>query len=79
MLIADRYELDELPLGRGGMGAVHGGHDRRLGRRVAIKLLRLPGRDEELEARFAREARILATLDHPGVPTLYDYGTHDDR
>lgn len=79
MLIADRYELDELPLGRGGMGSVHGGHDRRLGRRVAIKLLRLPGRDEELEARFAREARILATLDHPGVPTLYDYGTHDDR
>ena len=79
MLIADRYELDELPLGRGGMGAVHGGFDRRLGRRVAIKLLRLPGRDEELEARFAREARILATLDHPGVPTLYDYGTHDDR
>src|SRR6266540_1980015 len=57
MLIADRYELDELPLGRGGMGAVHGGHDRR----------------------FAREARILATLDHAGVPALYDFGTHDDR
>ncbi|QYN23723.1 serine/threonine-protein kinase [Amycolatopsis sp. DSM 110486] len=79
MLIADRYEVDELPLGRGGMGAVHRGHDRRLDRRVAIKLLRLPGRDEELEERFAREARILATLDHAGVPTLYDFGTHDDR
>ncbi|MDT8910790.1 serine/threonine-protein kinase [Amycolatopsis sp. PS_44_ISF1] len=79
MLIADRYEVDELPLGRGGMGAVHRGHDRRLGRRVAIKLLRLPGRDEELEERFAREARILATLDHPGVPALYDFGTYDDR
>lgn len=79
MLIADRYEVDDLPLGRGGMGAVHRGHDRRLGRRVAIKLLRLPGRDEELEERFAREARILATLDHAGVPALYDFGTHDDR
>ncbi|MFF4595321.1 serine/threonine-protein kinase [Amycolatopsis sp. NPDC001319] len=79
MLIADRYEVDELPLGRGGMGAVHRGHDRRLDRRVAIKLLRLPGRDEELEERFAREARILATLDHAGVPTLYDFGTYDDR
>ncbi|MEV4599439.1 serine/threonine-protein kinase [Amycolatopsis sp. NPDC049253] len=79
MLIADRYEVDELPLGRGGMGAVHRGHDRRLDRRVAIKLLRLPGRDEELEERFAREARILATLDHAGVPTLYDFGTHDHR
>jgi len=79
MLIADRYELEELPLGRGGMGSVHGGRDQRLGRRVAVKLLRMPGRDEELEARFAREARILATLDHPGVPALYDFGTHDDR
>ncbi|GAA3558934.1 serine/threonine-protein kinase [Amycolatopsis ultiminotia] len=79
MLIADRYEVEDLPLGRGGMGAVHRGHDRRLGRRVAIKLLRLPGGDEELEERFAREARILATLDHPGVPTLYDFGTSDDR
>ncbi|MBB4687631.1 serine/threonine-protein kinase [Amycolatopsis jiangsuensis] len=79
MLIADRYEVEDLPLGRGGMGAVHRGHDRRLGRRVAIKLLRLPGGDEELEERFAREARILATLDHPGAPTLYDFGTYDDR
>lgn len=79
MLIADRYEVEDLPLGRGGMGAVHRGHDRHLGRRVAIKLLRLPGGDEELEGRFAREARILATLDHPGAPTLYDFGTHDDR
>ncbi|WP_409184410.1 serine/threonine-protein kinase [Amycolatopsis sp. VS8301801F10] len=79
MLIADRYEVDDLPLGRGGMGSVHRGFDRRLGRQVAIKLLRLPGGDEELEERFAREARILATLDHPGAPTLYDFGTHDDR
>ncbi len=79
MLIADRYEVDDLPLGRGGMGAVHRGLDRRLGRQVAIKLLRLPGGDEELEERFAREARILATLDHPGAPTLYDFGAHDDR
>ncbi|WP_033293023.1 serine/threonine-protein kinase [Amycolatopsis jejuensis] len=79
MLIADRYEVDDLPLGRGGMGAVHRGRDRRLGRLVAIKLLRLPGGDEELEERFAREARILATLDHPGAPTLYDFGTYEDR
>ena len=80
MLIADRYELDELPLGQGGMGAVYGGHDRHLGRRVAVKFLRLPGgQDEELERRFIREARILATLQHAGVPALYDFGTYDDR
>ncbi|OZM71527.1 protein kinase [Amycolatopsis antarctica] len=80
MLIADRYELDELPLGKGGMGAVHRGHDKHLGRRVAVKFLRLPGGpDDELERRFIREARILARLEHPGAPVLYDFGTHDSR
>ena len=78
MLIADRYELDDLPLGRGGMGAVHGGQDKHLDRRVAVKFLRWPGgSDDELEQRFVREARILARLEHPGAPVLYDFGTHD--
>ncbi|KAA2267032.1 serine/threonine protein kinase [Solihabitans fulvus] len=80
MLIADRYELDELPLGRGGMGTVHGGHDKHLDRRVAVKFLQLPGGpDDELERRFIREARILARLEHSGAPTLYDFGMHDQR
>lgn len=80
MLVADRYELDDLPLGQGGMGAVHGGHDTHLDRRVAVKFLRLPGGpDDELERRFVREARILARLEHPGAPTLYDFGTHDHQ
>ncbi|PWK80866.1 non-specific serine/threonine protein kinase [Lentzea atacamensis] len=79
MLIADRYEIDDLPLGRGGMGAVHEGRDLRLDRRVAVKLLRLPGSDDEVRQRFAREARIVAKLEHPGVPVLYDFGTYDQR
>ena len=80
MLIADRYELDDLPLGRGGMGAVHGGYDKHLDRRVAVKFLHWPGgSDDELEQRFVREARILARLEHPGAPVLYDFGTHDHR
>ncbi|WP_020666953.1 serine/threonine-protein kinase [Amycolatopsis nigrescens] len=80
MLIADRYELDELPLGRGGMGAVHGGRDKHLDRRVAVKFLQLPGGpDDELERRFVREARILARLEHPGAPVLYDFGTFEQR
>jgi non-specific serine/threonine protein kinase len=81
MLIADRYELDELPLGQGGMGAVHGGHDKHLDRRVAVKFLHVPGggADDELERRFVREARILARLEHPGAPVLYDFGMHDRR
>ncbi|GAB1820654.1 serine/threonine-protein kinase [Herbidospora sp. RD11066] len=80
MVIGDRYELDDLPLGQGGMGAVYGGHDRHLDRKVAVKFLRLPGGpDRELERRFIREARILARLDHPGAPVLYDFGTHEQR
>ncbi|WP_370950196.1 serine/threonine-protein kinase [Amycolatopsis sp. cg5] len=80
MLIADRYELDDLPLGQGGMGAVHGGHDKHLDRRVAIKFLRLPGGPEdELTRRFVREARILAKLDHAGAPILYDFGMFEGR
>ncbi|MCF6471998.1 serine/threonine protein kinase [Nonomuraea sp. MG754425] len=80
MVIGDRYELDDLPLGQGGMGAVYSGHDRHLDRRVAVKLLRLPsGPDQELERRFIREARILARLEHPGAPVLYDSGTHEQR
>lgn len=80
MVIGDRYELDDLPLGQGGMGAVYRGHDRHLDRKVAVKFLRLPaGRDEELERRFIREARILARLEHPGAPVLYDFGTFEQR
>ncbi|MGV9307887.1 serine/threonine-protein kinase [Nonomuraea sp. NPDC003727] len=82
MVIGDRYVLDDLPLGRGSMSAVYRGHDRHLDRRVAVKLLYpLPGKDadEELERRFTREARILARLEHPGAPVLYDFGTHEQR
>ncbi|MFC7644705.1 serine/threonine-protein kinase [Streptosporangium lutulentum] len=62
------------------MGAVYGGHDKHLDRRVAVKFLKLlTGPDEELNRRFLREARILAKLEHPGAPVLYDFGTFDQR
>lgn len=79
MLIADRYEIDDLPVGRGGMGAVHHGLDTHLGRRVAVKFLHLPGGSDEQRERFVREARILARLEHPGAPILYDLGMHEQR
>ncbi|GII04149.1 serine/threonine-protein kinase [Planobispora takensis] len=80
MVIGDRYILDDLPLGQGGMGAVYAGHDKHLDRRVAVKFLRLlPGPDAELERRFLREARILARLEHPGAPVLYDFGAFEQR
>ncbi|MFC4059550.1 serine/threonine-protein kinase [Planomonospora corallina] len=83
-IIDGRYELDPLSRCRGGMGEVWFGRDRRLDRPVAVKFIRvdfLPdGRpDEELTRRFVREARITARLGHPGVPAVYDCGTHGDR
>jgi serine/threonine-protein kinase len=71
-VIAGRYELEHR-LGRGGMSEVWGATDRELGRRVAIKLL-APDADT---ARFDREARAIASLAHPNIVQLYDYG-HDE-
>jgi Tol biopolymer transport system component len=62
-------------LGSGGMGEVYRARDTRLGRTVAIKIL--PSADGELKARFAREARAIATLTHPHICTLFDVGQQD--
>jgi len=80
-LINHRYELDELPLALGGMGEVWTGRDIKLERQVAVKFLRFPDGqpDQELTRRFVRESRITARLEHPGVPAIYDVGTHDGR
>ena len=62
------------PLGAGGMGEVYRARDPRLGRDVALKVLPedfLEG--EENRARFEREARTLASLNHPGIATLYSF------
>ncbi|MBP2329826.1 serine/threonine protein kinase [Kibdelosporangium banguiense] len=81
-IVGDRYSLVR-PLGRGGMGEVWLGRDTRLDRDVAVKLLRpssLPaGADvEALINRFAREARLTAKLENPGVPAVYDTGQDED-
>jgi serine/threonine protein kinase len=68
-LFAERYRLLE-PLGRGAMSAVWLAEDEELGRRVAVKTL-APAADR---ARFEREARAVATLSHPNICALYDYG-----
>jgi len=73
-VIAGRYRLDDL-LGRGGMSEVWLAEDLELGRRVAIKLL-APDADT---ARFEREARAVASLAHPNVTQLYDYGEAEGR
>lgn len=83
-LIGDRYQLATI-LGQGGMGQVWTAYDRRLDRRVAVKLLRPdkvagPGSvAEELRRRFVRECRVTAQVDHPGLVTVHDAGSDGDE
>ena len=73
-LLGGRYEVGEL-LGRGGMAEVHYGYDTRLGRPVAIKILRSDHvRDTTFLSRFRREAQSVAGLNHPAVVAVYDSG-----
>ncbi|AIY02389.1 non-spific serine/threonine protein kinase [Arthrobacter sp. PAMC 25486] len=75
-VLNDRYEIGEL-LGRGGMADVYKAQDKRLGRAVAIKLLRADvARDSQLQARFRREAQAVAGLNHPFIVSVYDTGEH---
>ena len=69
---SDRYEALE-EIGRGGMGTVYSAFDTALGREVAIKIGNaLPS--TELQARLTREARVIATLEHPGIVPVHDFG-----
>src|SRR5690242_13494960 len=74
-MLGGRYRLDERIAG-GGMGDVWRGTDEVLGRTVAIKIL-LPALLEEpgFAERFRGEARTMATINHPGVVDVYDYGS----
>jgi serine/threonine-protein kinase len=77
--LAGRYELEEL-IGSGGMADVYRGFDRRLERRVAVKLLHESLRgDSEVVERFRREARAVAQLNHPNLVSVIDRGEVDGR
>ncbi|MFY1696958.1 MULTISPECIES: Stk1 family PASTA domain-containing Ser/Thr kinase [unclassified Solwaraspora] len=73
-LLGGRYQVGEL-LGYGGMAEVHRGRDLRLGRDVAIKMLRTDlARDRTFQERFRREAQNSASLNHPAIVAVYDTG-----
>ncbi len=73
-MLGDRYQIGEV-IGRGGMAEVHEGRDLRLGRRVAVKILRPDlARDPSFQARFRREAQSAAALNHPNIVAVYDTG-----
>src|SRR3954466_6019742 len=68
------YQLGKL-LGRGGMGVVYEAQHVHLGRTVALKLLAPEwSQSADFRARFLRESRLAATLEHPGIVTVYDAG-----
>ncbi len=74
LLIADRYQLDRR-IAVGGMGEVWEASDTRLGRSVAVKVLRPELSDDpEFLHRFRIEARTVASLDHTGIAAVHDYG-----
>ena len=73
-----KYRVDRV-LGRGGMGAVYCAHDMRLERDVAIKVVRAELlSDPDARTRFRREAQLVARLQHPGIVSVFDYGTLPD-
>jgi serine/threonine protein kinase len=76
-LAGTRYRLLQR-VARGGMGVVYAAEDERLERRVALKVLDVPGADGDLANRLMREARVLARLEHPGIVPVHDVGTLAD-
>ena len=72
--LANRYVLGEL-IGAGGMADVYAAEDRRLSRKVAVKLLRSDlARDPQFIARFKKEALSAAGLNHPSIVAVFDSG-----
>jgi serine/threonine protein kinase/Tol biopolymer transport system component len=73
------YRIDSL-IGEGGMGQVYRAHDAELGRDVAIKVLpTVFASDPDRRARFDREARVLASLNHPHIAAIYGIAESDGR
>ncbi|MCI0555881.1 MAG: protein kinase [Anaerolineae bacterium] len=74
-----RYEVMQ-ELGQGGMAIVYLARDPYIKRQVAVKVLpRQFTFDPQFRARFQREAEVIATLEHPSIVPVYDFGEHEDQ
>jgi len=73
-ILSGRYRLGAV-IGRGGMASVYSARDQKLGRDVALKLFAPQSADAEELKRQRAEIELLATLNHPGLVTLFDAGT----
>jgi eukaryotic-like serine/threonine-protein kinase len=74
-----RYQIKR-ELGRGGMATVYLAHDPRFGRDVALKVLSGAYRDDPtFRGRFEREARTIASLEHPAIVPVYDFGEDGEQ
>jgi serine/threonine-protein kinase len=78
-ILGDRYELINA-VGRGGMATIYRATDLRMGRSVAVKILReVYSSDPKFVTRFQREARAASLLQHPNIVQVYDYGQTDEN
>src|SRR5262245_34957791 len=76
-VLAGRYALRS-EIGRGGCAVIYEAHDLRLGRIVALKMVKNGARDAQANARLAREARAGAAIHHPNVCGISDAGYLED-
>jgi eukaryotic-like serine/threonine-protein kinase len=73
-----RYQIVEI-LGKGAMGTVYRGRDESLERDVAVKVMSLGQEDDDARARFLREGKAAARLQHPNIVTIYELGDHEGQ
>jgi hypothetical protein len=77
-VIGNRYEMQD-PIGRGGMATIYRAVDLRMGRIVAVKVLReVYSSDPKFVTRFQREARAASALQHPNIIQVFDYGQSEE-
>ncbi|MBN1277750.1 MAG: protein kinase [Deltaproteobacteria bacterium] len=76
--LGDKYEIRDL-IQSGGMGKIFLGIHKALGKKVAIKIVHQElVKKEQFKARFYREAKLAAGLDHPGIIDIYDFGSNEE-